>query len=175
MELMDPDKQKKVKQLIYLLSIVIPVVVAILFGAPKVKGIDTSFLPPIYATINGITALSLLGALIAVKNKNIELHRKFIRFALLLSILFLGCYVAYHLTSESTSYGGSLRTIYFTLLISHISLSIIVIPLVLFTYLFAWQGDFERHKKWTRFTWPIWFYVALSGVVVFWMISPFYK
>ena len=175
MELLDHAKQKKVKQLIYLLSIVIPVVVAILFGAPKVKGVDTSFLPPIYATINGITALSLLGALIAVKNKNIELHRKFIRFALFLSILFLVCYVAYHLTSESTSYDGSLRTIYFTLLISHISLSIIVIPLVLFTYLFAWQGDFERHKKWTRFTWPIWFYVALSGVVVFWMISPFYK
>lgn len=175
MELLDPTKQKKVKLLIYLLSIVIPVVVAALFGAPKVKGIDTSFLPPIYATINGITALSLLGALIAVKNKNIALHRKLIRFALMLSILFLGCYVAYHLTSESTSYVGSLRTIYFTLLISHISLSIIVIPLVLFTYLFAWQGDFERHKKWTRFTWPIWFYVALSGVVVFWMISPFYK
>ena len=172
---MDPIKQKRVKRLIYILSIVIPVVVGALFGAPKVKGFDTSFLPPIYATINGITALTLLGALIAVKKKKIEVHRKLIRFALLLSVLFLGCYVAYHLTSESTPYGGSSRTFYFTLLISHILLRVIVIPLVLFTYLFAWQGNFERHKKWTRFTWPIWFYVALSGVFVFWMISPFYK
>lgn len=173
MELMEASKLKKAKIAIYSLSIVIPVVVALLFGV-KIQGVDLTFLPPIYATINGVTALVLIVALIAIKKKNKALHRGLIRFALLLSLLFLACYVAYHMTSDSTPYGGNYKTIYFVILISHILLSIAVVPIVLFTYLFAWQGNFERHKKWTRFAWPIWFYVAVSGVVVYWLISPFY-
>lgn len=173
MESLQPSKLKKAKALIYTASIAIPIVVAVLFGV-KIKGFDFSFLPPIYASINGITALVLLAALFAIKRKNITLHRKLIRFALLLSILFLACYVAYHMTSDSTKYGGDYRTLYFIVLVSHILLSIAVVPLVLFTYLMAWKGDFERHKKWTHFTWPIWFYVALSGVIVYLMISPYY-
>jgi putative membrane protein len=100
-----------------------------------------------------------------------------INISMILSILFLIGYVAYHMTSESTSFEGTgiLKGLYLTILISHIFLSIIVIPLVLNTYLFAWQGNFEKHKKWTKFTWPIWFYVALSGVIVYLMISPYYK
>jgi putative membrane protein len=80
------------------------------------------------------------------------------------------------MTSDSTPYGGSgaLKYAYFILLISHILLSLVVIPIVLFSYLFAWQGDFERHKKWTRFAFPLWFYVAASGVLVYFMISPYY-
>ncbi|MBL1279825.1 MAG: DUF420 domain-containing protein [Fluviicola sp.] len=170
---MEASKLKKAKIAIYSLSIVIPVVVALLFGV-KIQGVDLTFLPPIYATINGVTALVLIVALIAIKKKNKALHRGLIRFALLLSLLFLACYVAYHMTSDSTPYGGNYKTIYFVILISHILLSIAVVPIVLFTYLFAWQGNFERHKKWTRFAWPIWFYVAVSGVVVYWLISPFY-
>lgn len=173
MELKDPSKLRKAKWAIYGLSIVIPLVVAVLFGV-KTEGVDLSFLPSIYATINGITAIILILALVAIKKKNKSLHRVLIRLALLLSLLFLSCYVAYHMTSESTPYGGDAKTIYFIILISHILLSIAVVPLVLFTYLFAWQGNFERHKKWTRFAWPIWFYVAVSGVVVYWMISPYY-
>lgn len=173
MELLDQSKIKKAKTLIYTLSVVIPVVVAVLFGV-KVDGVDLSFLPPIYATINGVTAVFLILALVAIKKKNMKLHRGFIRVCLLLSLVFLGLYVAYHMTSESTMYGGDMRGIYFAILISHIILSIVIVPLVLFTYLFAWQGNFEKHKKWTRFTWPIWFYVAVSGVVVYLMISPYY-
>ena len=103
-----------------------------------------------------------------------KVHRALIRFCLLLSLLFLGCYVAYHITSEATPYEGAYGMIYYPLLIAHVALSIVVIPIVLFTYLWAWQGEFERHKKWTKFAWPLWFFVAVSGVIVYVMIAPFY-
>ena len=173
MELKDPSKLKKARLAIIIASIAIPIVVAVLFGV-KIEGVDLSFLPPIYASINGLTAILLVVALIAIKQKKMSLHRGLIRFCLLLSLLFLGCYVAYHMTSDSTPYGGAYRMIYFIILITHILLSIAVVPLVLFTYLFAWQGNFERHKKWTKFTWSLWWYVALSGVIVYFMISPYY-
>ena len=173
-ETLSPNKLKKAKIGIYALSITVPVVVAILFGV-KIDGVDLTFLPAIYATINGITALTLIFALIAIKQKNRKLHRALIRFSLLLSLLFLALYVSYHMTSESTVYLGNYKTLYYIILISHILLSIAVIPIVLFTYLFAWQGNFVRHKKWTRFAWPIWFYVATTGVIVYLMISPFYN
>ena len=173
MVLNDPVLFKKARLGIIAASVAIPLVVALLFGV-KIDGVDLSFLPPIYASINGITAILLIVALIAIKAKNMKLHRAIIRICLLLSLIFLACYVAYHMTSESTPYGGSYRQLYFVILISHIILSVVVVPLVLFTYLFAWQGNFERHKKWTKITWPLWFYVAISGVIVYMMISPFY-
>jgi len=171
--LKDPNKIKQVKTAIIALSIAIPLIVGILSGI-SIPGVDLTFLPSIYAGINGLTAVLLILALVAIKKKNQSLHRKLIRFSLLLSLLFLAMYVAYHMTAESTKYGGEFGWIYYPLLISHIFLSTAVVPLVLFTYLFAWQGNFERHKKWTRFTWPIWFYVAITGVIVYFMISPYY-
>ena len=173
MKSLEPSKLRKARIAIYVASFAIPVVVAVLFGV-KIDGVDLSFLPTVYASINGVTAVILVAALIAIKKKNMSLHRGLMRFSLLLSLLFLACYVAYHMTSDSTTYGGDYNTIYLIILISHIILSVVVIPLVLFTYLFAWEGNFLRHKKWTKFTWPIWFYVAVSGVVVYAMISPFY-
>lgn len=170
----DPVKVKTFRKLIIAVSIVIPIVVAILFGV-KIDGFDLTFLPQIYAGINGLTAIVLIAALIAIKARKIQLHRGLIRVALLLSLLFLVLYVAYHMTSDSTSYGGESRMLYFSLLISHIVLSVAVIPVVLFTYLFAWEGNFERHKKWTKIAFPIWLYVAVSGVIVYVMISPFYN
>ena len=170
---MDQSKLKRAKVIIYVLSAVIPVVVAVLFGV-KIEGVDLTFLPPIYAGINGLTAILLVAALIAIKLKNRRLHEGLIKFCLGLSLLFLGCYVAYHMTSDSTEYLGGYRTVYFVILISHILLSIVVIPIVLFTYLYAWQGQFERHKKWAKITWPLWFYVAITGVIVYLMISPYY-
>lgn len=172
-EPLDPSSLKKAKNAIYVASFAIPVVIAVLFGV-KIEGVDLSFLPPVYASINGLTAIVLVAALIAIKKKNISLHRGLIRFSLLLSLLFLACYVAYHMTSDSTPYGGDYRTLYFVILITHILLSIVVVPLVLFTFLFAWEGNYVRHKKWTKFTWPLWFYVAISGVIVYIMISPYY-
>jgi putative membrane protein len=186
---LDPNKAKQAKKLIIALSIVIPVVVAVLFKV-KIEGFDFSILPSIYATINGITAVVLIGALLAIKKEKRELHRGLIRFALLLSLLFLLLYVIYHMTSDSTMYGdsnhnqaldilekgkiGATAYFYYILLTSHILLSVAVIPLVLFTYLFAWQGNFVKHKKFTRIAFPIWLFVAVSGVVVYLMISPYY-
>ena len=163
----------KFRKLIIIISIVIPIAVAALFGI-KLEGIDFSFLPPFYAGINGLTAILLILALAAIKNKNIALHQRLIKVCLALSLLFLLCYVAYHMTSDSTDYGGNMKGLYYFILISHILLSIAVIPLVLFTYLFAWEGKFEKHKKWTKFAFPIWLYVAITGVVVYLMISPYY-
>jgi putative membrane protein len=155
------------------LSVVIPLAVAALFGI-KVDGVDLSFLPPIYAGINGLTAVLLIAALIAIKSKKVQIHKRLIQTCLTLSLLFLVAYVAYHITSETTVYEGDYKTIYYFILISHIVLSISVIPLVLFTYLFAWEGKFEKHKAWTKISFPIWLYVAVTGVVVYFMISPFY-
>ncbi len=164
----------KFRKLIVAVSIVIPIAVAALFGI-RVDGVDFSFLPPFYAGINGLTAILLVSALIAIKSKNMALHQRLIQVCLVLSLLFLLCYVAYHMTSDSTPYGGDMKGLYYFILISHILLSVAVIPLVLFTYLFAWEGKFDKHKKWTRFAFPIWLYVAVTGVIIYLMISPYYK
>lgn len=161
------------RRLIVILSIAIPLVVAVLFKV-KIDGVDLSILPPIYAGINALTAVLLVVALVAIKQKNRSLHERVIKVCIALSLVFLGCYVAYHMTSDSTPYGGNLGIIYYPLLISHILLSVVVIPLVLYSYLFAWEGKFDKHRKWTKITWPIWFFVAVSGVVVYFMIAPYY-
>ena len=166
---------KKLKQAIWAVSIVIPIAVAILFTV-KIEGVDLGFLPPIYASLNALTAIGLIVAIVAIKRKNSKLHQRVIQVCLIFSILFLLLYVLYHMTSDTTPYGGEgiLKMIYFFLLISHILLSMVVIPIVLFAYLFAWQGDFVRHKKWTKFAFPLWLYVAVTGVLVYVMISPYY-
>ena len=166
---------KKYNKWIVILSIVIPLVVAILFGV-KIDAKLPVFLPPIYAVINGLTALILIFAVIAVKNKKVKLHEKLMKTAIVFSVLFLVMYVAYHMTSESTKYGGvgNLKTIYFIILISHILLSIIVIPFVLITYVRAITTNFELHKKIAKYTFPLWLYVTISGVLVYYLISPYY-
>jgi len=162
------------KKVIICLSVVIPIAVAILFKV-KIPNVDFSFLPPIYAGINGLTAILLIIAFIAIKSKKVNLHKNIIQFCLLLSLLFLLCYVAYHMTSEPTEYLGNYRGVYLFILISHILLSIIVIPFVLFSYLFALEEKFDKHKKLTKISFPIWLYVAITGVIVYFMISPFYS
>ncbi|MFN3640963.1 MAG: DUF420 domain-containing protein [Flavobacterium sp.] len=172
--------EKKFNGLIIILSIVIPVVVAILFGVKlKDYGVNVeplTFLPPIYASINGITALLLITAVVAIKKGNRKLHERLMQTAIACSVVFLVMYVAYHMTSDSTPFGGegTIRTIYFFILISHILLSIIVIPLVLFTYVKALAERFDKHKKLAKITFPIWLYVAVTGVVVYIMIAPYY-
>jgi putative membrane protein len=175
MSTITPQKIKQFRRLIIVASIAIPLVIAILFGV-KVKGYDFSFLPPIYATINGLTSLLLVAALVAIKKGNVYLHKTIIKVCISLSLLFLICYIAYHTTSESTSYGGEgiMRTIYFIILITHILLSTIIVPFILFTYLYGWSGDFVKHKRLAKITWPLWMYVTVSGVVVYWMIAPYY-
>ena len=169
-------QKNKFTPYIWLISIVIPVVVAILFTVRIPNVASLSFLPPIYATVNGITAVILLLALKAIKSKNIKLHQNLMKTAIALSLAFLLMYVAYHMTSDSTPYGGEgfIRYVYFFILISHIILSIGIIPMVLFTYVRAFTKQFEDHKKIARYTFPIWLYVAVTGVIVYFMISPYY-
>nr|AOE14262.1 hypothetical protein [uncultured bacterium] len=169
-------QKNKFTPYIWLISIVIPVVVAILFTVRIPNVASLSFLPPIYATVNGITAVILLLALKAIKSKNIKLHKNLMKTAIALSLIFLLMYVAYHMTSDSTPYGGEgfIRYVYFFILISHIILSIGIIPMVLFTYVRAFTKQFEDHKKIARYTFPIWLYVAVTGVIVYFMISPYY-
>ena len=169
-------QKNKFTPYIWLISIVIPVVVAILFTVRIPNVASLSFLPPIYATVNGITTVILLLALKAIKSKNINLHKNLMKTAIGLSLAFLLMYVAYHMTSDSTPYGGEgfIRYVYFFILISHIILSIGIIPMVLFTYVRAFTKQFEDHKKIARYTFPIWLYVAVTGVIVYFMISPYY-
>lgn len=175
---MENNIETKYNKLIIALSIAIPAVVALLFGVNLRKlGFDVqplSFLPPIYATINGFTAVLLVAAVIAIKNGNRKLHENLMKTAIVCSVAFLGMYVAYHMTSDSTEYLGEFGIIYYPILISHIVLSIIIIPLVLTTYVKAWSTQFDKHKKIAKITFPIWLFVAITGVVVYLMISPFY-
>jgi len=170
-------KEKKFNRLITIVSIIIPLVVAGLFRV-KIDGVERmGFLPPIYATINGITAILLIAAVVAIKNGNRRLHQTLMTSCIALSLIFLVLYITYHMTSESTSYGGEggIRYLYFFVLISHIVLSIVVIPLVLKTYAKAYLGKFEGHRKLAKITFPIWLYVAISGVIVYLMIAPYYQ
>lgn len=170
-------KEKKVNRGIMIISILIPVVVALLFGVRLPNVEPLSFLPPIYATINGFTALLLIAAVWAIKNGKRQLHQNLMTTCIAFSLVFLVMYVAYHMTSDSTSFGGTgfIRYIYYFILISHVLLSIAIIPLVLHTYARAYLKNFERHKKLARITFPIWLYVAVTGVIVYLMISPYYS
>ena len=167
--------EKKYNKLIVALSIIIPVAVAALFGI-KIDAELPVFLPPIYASINALTALILVLAFLAIQKKKIKVHERLIKFAIVLSIMFLLLYIAYHITSESTKYGGEgfVKYLYYFILITHILLSIIVIPFVLITYVRAITNNIEKHKKIAKITFPLWLYVAITGVVIFIMISPYY-
>ncbi len=168
--------EKKYNKLIVALSVLIPIIVAILFGV-KIPNVEPlSFLPPIYASINALTALVLVLAFMAIQKKKVKLHKRLMTFAIILSVLFLGMYVAYHMTSDSTKFGGEgpVKYFYYFILLTHIVMSIIVIPFVLITYVRGITNNIERHKKIARITFPLWFYVAITGVVVYIMISPYY-
>lgn len=181
--------EKKFKRIAIILSIVLPIAVAFLF-TKELDGYDFHYLPSIYATINGITAIVLLGAYIAIKKKNKRVHQNLIHTAIFLSVNFLVLYVIYHATSVSTVYGdlnhneilepsealqlGAIKYFYYFILLSHILLSIIITPFVCFTYLRGYLGEYDKHKKLARITFPLWMYVAVSGVIVYIMISPYY-
>ncbi len=174
------EEEKKYKGIIWTLSVIIPLAVAALFGINLQKmGYDVeplSFLPPIYATINGLTAVCLVIAVAAIKRGNVKMHENLIKLCMVFSSLFLLMYVAYHMTSTSTSYGGegAIKYVYFFILVTHIILSIVIIPFVLFTFVRGISGAYERHKKLARITYPMWLYVAVTGVIVYLMISPYY-
>ena len=193
------NNSKLYNTLIWVISVVVPLVVALLLFAkwdydklildlriPNYEPIvimenlpiakPLTFLPPIYATINGLTALILVVAVYYIKKGKRKIHENLIKVCIALSLSFLVMYIAYHLTSDPTSFGGSgaIAYLYFFILITHILLSIVVIPLVLISYLKASQSDFAAHRKIAKITFPIWLYVAVTGVIVYLMISPYY-
>ena len=160
---------------IKIISVAIPVVVAILFGV-RVDYELPIFLPPIYSSLNALTAVLLVLALVAIKSNKIKLHQRLMQTCIALSLVFLVMYIAYHMTTDPTTFGGEgyVKSLYFFILISHILLSIALIPLVLISYVRAFQEEFPAHRKISKITFPIWLYVAVTGVVVYLMISPYY-
>ena len=193
------NNSKLYNTLIWVISVVVPLVVALLLFAKwdydklifdlRIPNYDPivimenlpiakplTFLPPIYATINGLTAFILIVAVYYIKKGKRKIHENLIKVCIALSLSFLVMYIAYHLTSDPTSFGGSgaIAYLYFFILITHILLSIVVIPLVLISYLKASQSDFAAHRKIAKITFPIWLYVAVTGVIVYLMISPYY-
>jgi len=169
------NTEPKYNKLIILLSVMIPLAVAVLFGV-KIDFEIPVFLPPIYASINALTAVLLVFAVVSVKKGNINLHKKLIKSAMACSLVFLILYVLYHMTSDSTKYlgEGGLQYLYYFILISHILLSIAVIPFVLITYVRGITNQIELHKKIAKYTFPLWLYVAVTGVIVYLMIAPYY-
>lgn len=176
------ENERNIKRFIWTMAVVIPAAVALLFLIPPVENLSEEVraslyvLPKLNAIFNGTAFFCLIGAFIAIRNKNIKVHRVFTTTALILSMLFLLSYVSFHLTTESTKFGGEgwIRTAYFVVLISHIVLSTGIIPLVLFTYVRGLGMQVEKHRKIAKITWPIWLYVTATGVIVYWMISPYY-
>ncbi|MDH4057843.1 MAG: DUF420 domain-containing protein [Cyclobacteriaceae bacterium] len=170
------SNEDRYKKVILVISIIIPITIAALFRV-KIEGYDFTFLPRIYASINGLTAILLISAVVAIKSGRRSIHERLMKICIGLSAVFLVLYVLYHMTTEATSYGGDgvLRYVYFGVLISHIVFSIGVVPLVLFTFGRALSGNFESHKALAKYAFPIWLYVAITGVVVYLMISPYYQ
>jgi len=168
-------KKKNYTKLITVLSVIIPLAIASLF---RIK-LDVKlpvFLPPIYASINALTAILLISAIVAIKNKKRILHERLIKTSMFLTLIFLVMYILYHATSHDTHFGGEgfIKYLYFFILISHIILSVAVIPFVLFTFVRAINNEFIKHKKLGKIAFGLWLYVAVTGVIVYLMISPYY-
>ncbi len=140
------------------------------------SALDFSFLPAVYSTLNAVTALVLVFALYAIKNKKVNLHRKAMYVAIVSSFLFLLGYVLYHFTTPETKFGGegAIRYLYFFLLITHIVLAAVIFPFILFTFIKGYTNQFERHRKMARWVFPVWLYVAVTGPVLYFMLRPYY-
>jgi len=172
--------EKKSVRLITVLSVFIPIAVAILIFMPFRLDLGSDFvyfLPHLNGVINSATSLILIAGFIFIKNRQIEYHRASMMAAFILGSIFLVSYIIYHASAESTSFGGEglVKSVYYFILISHILLAAIVVPFVLFAFYYALKGDFVKHKKVVKYTFPIWLYVSITGVVVYLMISPYYS
>jgi len=139
-------------------------------------GFDIHVFATINAIINSMVSIGLVAALVAVKRKNFEMHKNIMLYTIMLSVLFLVSYIAHHLLAGDTKFGGegTIRYVYFTILISHIFLAAIILPFILFTAYRALTGEYSQHKKLAKYTFPLWLYVSITGVIVYFMISPYY-
>ena len=167
---------KKLNKGATLISIVVVLLVVMMRKIKLDLGIDFTFLPPFYSSLNALVALVLLLALNAIKKKDVATHRRYMTVALGLSALFLLCYVLYHITTPETNYckEGNIRYLYFFLLITHIILAALLLPFILFTYIRAYTGQIMLHRKMARLVFPLWLYVAVTGPVIYFMLRPCY-
>jgi putative membrane protein len=184
---------RKAKILIWTVSIIVFVAVVILSKVKLVLNLpfNVHVFATINAVINSMVAVLLVAGLVAAKSKNYVIHKKIMLSAIILSVLFLVSYICHHLLAGETKYGdlnhdgvlslnetamaGGARIFYYILLLTHIPLAAIILPFILFTAYRALTGEYEKHRKLVRITWPVWFFVAVSGVVVYLMISPYYN
>ena len=166
-------------KIITIVSVIIPLAVAVLLFMPskiELFGDWTYKLPHFNAVINSLTALFLVISFYMIKyKKNVSMHQLFNTMAFILGGIFLVSYIIYNSSVESTRYIGDSKGIYYFFLISHILLSIVVVPFVLFAFYYSLSDQIKKHKKVVKYTFPIWLYVSVSGVIVYLMISPFYK
>jgi putative membrane protein len=172
------ELSKKLGIAAWILSAAVLALVVVMRG-PKIPlpdGWSFAFLPPVHALLNSLVAVSLVGAIIAVKQGEIALHRNLILTAMGLSVLFLLCYVAYHFTTEETRFPKDAphRGLYLILLISHITLAGVSLPFILFTFIAGWTNRFAAHRRLARWVFPLWLYVAITGPICYWMLRPYY-
>ncbi len=183
----------RARLLIYTVSVVVFAAVALMsrFKLNIDPGFNVHIFALINAVINSLVTVLLIAGLISVRQKKFKLHKQIMLAAIVMSVLFLVSYIGHHLLAGETRFGdsnhdgvlsdaelaqvGSLRMIYYVILFTHIPLAAIILPFILFTAYRALIGEYDQHKKLVRITWPVWFYVAVTGVVVYWMISPYYQ
>mgnify|MGYP000136932410 CR=1 FL=1 len=168
--------EKRLNALAYVVSAAVLFLVVLMRRVKLDLGVDFTFLPPLHASLNALTAVILVYALWAIKRKDVQAHRRAIYAAMVCSVLFLLSYVLYHFTTPETRYGGEgwLRYVYFFLLITHIALAAVTLPFILLTFIRAYTGQFERHKKMSRWVFPLWLYVAVTGPICYLMLRPYY-
>ncbi|MEQ9424755.1 MAG: DUF420 domain-containing protein [Cyclobacteriaceae bacterium] len=185
--------EKKSYSTIIIISVIVPLLVAYLLFSPEKTGLGewVKVLPHLHAILNSTCAVVLVVGLVLIKQGNIQAHRAAMSTAFILGALFLISYIIYHSSAGSVKYGdvdgdgvltelelqavGGYRTTYIILLLSHIGLSVVVVPLILLAFYYALSNKIDKHKAIVKYTWPIWFYVAVSGVLVYWMISGYYQ
>lgn len=170
---------QNLRRLVILLSVVLPLVVALMFQFKFTSfkwPFDVHLLPLTNAILNASCSVMLIGALFAAKSKNIKLHTRLIYTSMVLSLLFLVVYVLYHLTAEHTKFGGegTVKIVYLVILFTHIVLAAVQTPFVLFAFLYGYTNQIEKHKKIVKFSYPIWLYVSITGVICYLMIAPYY-
>jgi len=172
--------EKKLRGWVWIVTILVLILVGLMrrpeLHIPLPKGVSLAFLPLVHAVLNSVVAALLIAALVAVKQGKIAVHRRMMSLAMLASIVFLLCYVAYHFTTNPTLYGGQgvMRSVYFFLLITHITAAAISFPLILFTYLAGWANRREAHRRLAKWTYPLWLYVAVTGPICYMMLRPYY-
>lgn len=171
---------KKLTKIAWVLTVVI---LALVIGMEPVGqlvrdkvNVNTKWLPPFYSSLNALVAVALIWALIQIKKKNIEGHKKAIYAAVGMSIGFLLCYVAYHMTNQHTKFGGegTIRIVYFFLLNTHIILAGVILPFIMFTFIRAYTNQIEKHRKMAKWVFPFWLYVAITGPILYLMLRPYY-